>query len=179
VTVVLAFDVASTTGVAVGEAGGKPRAWAVNLGRGGEEPPRLAKAIRMTAAYCEKFKPDVVAVEAPVGGKDANALLVMLAGCVMGEAARHGCKVVVYFPATVRKHFLGKALTSRDFPGKSKAAAKGAIKGAVIARCKMLGWEIEGGDAADAASLWDFACAMQSRAHQVATVGGLFAGVRG
>ena len=87
---VLAFDVATTTGIAVGEAGGKPRAWAVSLGRGGDEPPRLAKALRMACAYIEKFKPDVVAVEAPVGGKDANALLIGLAACVQGEAARHG-----------------------------------------------------------------------------------------
>lgn len=170
----LAFDVATKTGVAFGEAGGKPRAWAVDLGRGGAEELRLARAIKMTAAYCDKFKPDVVAVEAPVGGKDANALLIGLAACVKGEAARRGCRVVEYFPASVRKHFLGKALTARDFPGRSKAAAKGAIKGAVIARCQLLGWEIEQGDAADAAALWDFACAKESRAHQMTSIGGVF-----
>ena len=173
--ILLAFDVASTTGVCVGQAGGKPRAWAVNLGRGGSETDRLAKALRMVAAYIVQFKPDVVAVEAPVGGKDANALLIGLAACVKGEAARHGCKVVEYFPATVRKQFLGKALTSRDFPGKSKAASKAAIKGAVVARCHMLGWTVESGDAGDAAALWDYSCAMESRAHQVTSLPGLFA----
>ena len=174
-TRLLAFDVASITGVAFGVAGEKPRAWAVKLGKG-EDAERFAHAIRMTSAYVERFKPDVVAVEAPVGGRDANALLIGLRSCVKGEAARHGCKVVEYFPATIRKHFLGKALTSRDFPGKSKAMAKKAIKGAVIQRCHLLGWDVEGGDAGDAAALWDFACAMESRSHQMTSVGGLFGG---
>jgi Holliday junction resolvasome RuvABC endonuclease subunit len=172
--IVLAFDVASVTGVAVGASGAKPRAWAVTLGRGGSEVDRLAKAITMTGAYIDKFKPDLVAVEAPVGGRDANALLIGLLACVKGEASRRGLRVVEYFPATIRKHFLGKALTSRDFPGKSKAASKAAIKGAVIARCHMLGWEVEGHDAGDAAALWDLACAMESRSHQMTSLPGMF-----
>ena len=174
----LAFDVASVTGVAVGDAGGKPRAWAVQLGRGGSEVDRLAKAIRMTSAYVEKFKPDLVAVEAPVGGRDANAFLIGLVACVKGEAARHGVRVVEYYPASIRKHFLGKALTARDFPGKSHAASKAAIKGAVMARCRLLGWDVETHDAADAAALFDYAMALESRSHQVTSLPGLFQGVK-
>ena len=169
----LSFDIASTTGVCFGISGDTPKAWAVSLGKASEEE-RFSKALRMTAAYIDRFKPDLVAVEAPVGGRDANALLIGLAACVKGEAARHGCRVVEYFPATVRKHFLGKALTSRDFPALSKAAAKKAIKGAVMDRCRLLGWEVETGDAADAAALWDYAMAKESRAHQVTSIGGLF-----
>ena len=174
----LAFDVASVTGVAVGDTGGKPRAWAVQLGRGGSEVDRLAKAIRMTAAYVEKFRPDLVAVEAPVGGRDANALLIGLVACVKGEAARQGVRVVEYYPASIRKHFMGKALAARDFPGKSKAASKAAIKGAVMARCRLLGWDVETGDAADAAALWDYALALESRSHQVSSLPGLFQGAQ-
>lgn len=169
----LAFDIASKTGVAHGRAGSKPSAFAVDLGKASDEE-RFSKALRMTAAYIDRFKPDLVAVEAPVGGRDANALLIGLAACVKGEAARHGCRVVEYFPATVRKHFLGKALTSRDFPALSKAAAKKAIKGAVMDRCRLLGWEVETGDAADAAALWDYACSKESRAHQLTSLPGLF-----
>lgn len=170
----LAFDVATITGVAVGNAGEKPRAWAVDLGKGGPELARLAKALRMTAFYIREHKPDLVAVEAPIGGKDAGPLLIQLAGCVKAEAARLGCRVVEYYPATVRKHFLGKALTSRDFPSKSKAAAKAAIKAAVVARCRLLGWDVTGGDAGDAAALWDYACSLESRSHQMTSVPGLF-----
>ncbi len=170
---ILAFDIASTTGVAFGAAGDKPKAWAVTLGAGDE---RYAKAIRMCGAYVDRFAPDLVVIEAPVGGRDANALLIGLACCVKGEAIRRGLRVEEYFPATVRKHFMGKALTARDFPGKNHGAAKKAIKGAVMARCIALGWEVQSHDAADAAALWDYACSLHSRAHQMTSVGGLFRG---
>lgn len=169
----LAFDVASVTGCAFGVAGEKPRAWSVNFGKQSDED-RFSKAIRMTAAYIERFQPDLVAVEAPVGGRDANALLIGLCACVKGEAARHGVRVVSYFPATVRRHFVGKALTARDFPALNHSAAKKAIKGEVIRRCNMLGWQIDDPDAADAAALWDFSLSMESRSHQMATIGNLF-----
>lgn len=171
----LAFDIATKTGCAFGIAGGAPKAWTVDLAKGGADHMRLARAIEMTAACVDRFRPDVVAVEAPVGGRDANALLIGLAACVKGEAARRGCKVVEYFPSTVRRHFVGKAKTSKDFPGKTKAAAKTAIKAEVLQRCRILGWDVEGLDAADACALWDFSCAMESRAHQVTSLGGLFA----
>lgn len=170
---VIAFDIASTTGVAFGEAGQKPRAWAVKLGSGDE---RFAKALRMCAAYIQRLQPDLVVIEAPVGGREASALLIGLVACVKGEAIRllGPGTTREYFPSTVRKHFMGKALTARDFPGKNHAAAKKAIKGAVIARCIALGWEVEGPDAADAAALWDYACSVESRAHQMTSLAGMF-----
>lgn len=173
-TSILAFDLATMTGVCFGRAGHRPRAWSVDLGKVSHEE-RFSRCIRMTGRYCRMYEPDVVAVEAPVGGKDASALLIGYVACVKGEAHRNGAKVVEYFPATVRKHFLGKALTAHDFPGKTKAAAKGAIKAAVMARCHLLGWEVETGDAADAAALWSYACAIESRDHQITDIGGLFA----
>ena len=172
---VLAFDTAISTGCAFGVAGDKPRAWSVSFGKSSDED-RFSKAIRMTASYVERFQPDLVAVEAPVGGREASALLIGLCACVKGEATRLGVRVVSYYPATVRKHFVGKALTARDFPALTRGAAKKAIKGAVIARCNLLGWQIDDPDAADAAALWDFAASMESRSHQMTTVGGLFAG---
>jgi len=174
---VLAFDIASKSGVCFGRAGETPRAWSVAFGKGSDED-RFSKAIRMTAAYIAKFQPDLVAVEEPVGGREASALLIGLCACVKGETARQGVRVVGYFPASVRKHFLGKALTARDFPALNRASAKKAIKGAVIARCNLLGWQIDDPDAADAAALWDFAASMESRSHQMTTVGGLFGGQR-
>ena len=174
---ILAFDIASKTGVCIGRAGETPRAWSVAFGKGSDED-RFSKAIRMTAAYVAKFQPDLVAVEEPVGGRDANALLIGLCACVKGEAARHGVRVVGYYPASVRKHFLSKALTARDFPALNRTAAKKAIKGAVIAKCNLLGWQIDDPDAADAAALWDFAASLESRAHQMTTVGNLFGAQR-
>jgi len=172
---VLAFDTATKTGVCVGDAGSTPRAWSVDLGKA-EWEVRFARTLRMVERYVTDYKPDLVAIEAPVGGRDANADLIGLIACVKGQANRMGIRTVAYFPASVRKHFLGKALTGRDFPGKSHAAAKGAIKAAVLSRCHMLGWDVNGHDAADAAALWDYTCAMESRSHQITSLPGLFAG---
>lgn len=161
----LAFDTATNTGVAFGEAGGKPRAWSVNLGKT-EWPDRYAKTLRMVAAYVDRFKPDLVAVEAFVGGPKANANLIGLVACVQGEATRLGVRVVSYYPASVRSHFLGR--------GKGL----GPIKSQVFARCKLLGWEPKDLDCADALALFDYACAMESRSHQMTSLPGMFQGAK-
>lgn len=171
---VLAFDTAISTGCAFGVAGGTPKTWQVALGKTSWDA-RFARCLRMVESYAKQFEPDLIVVEAPAAGNFSNADLVGLSICVRAQAARMGIPVKSYYPNPVRKYFLGKALTSRDFPGKTKAAAKGAIKAAVIARCHLLGWDVVGSDAADAAALWDYACSQESRAHQLSTVGGLFA----
>lgn len=173
-TRVIAFDVATKTGCAFGVSGGIPKAWTVNLAKGGANHLRLARAIQMTAACIERFKPELVVVEPAIGGAKKGTLLIELAACVKGEAARRGCRIVEYYPTTARKHFVGRSKTTRDFPGKTRAAAKAAIKAEVLHKCRILGWDVEGLDAADACCLWDYACALESRSHQVTSIGGLF-----
>lgn len=160
---VLALDTATNTGVAVGEVGGCPRAWSVSLGFG-SWPDRYSKMLRLVSAYIERFQPDLVAVEACVGGAKANAHLIGLVACVEGEATRLGVRTVSYYPATIRAHFLGRG------------RGKGPIKAQVFALCQMLGWDPKNTDCSDAIALWDFAASMESRSHQMTTVGGLFAG---
>lgn len=169
----LAFDTAIKTGVCVGSAGSTPKAWTVNLGKA-EWDVRFAKALRMVERYVTDFSPDLVVVEGPAAGGFQNLDLIGLTVCIRAQAAKMGVRTAVYYPNSVRKHFVGKALSARDFPGKSHSARKGAIKGQIIARCQLLGWNIQEPDAADAAALWDYACSLESRAHQVTTVGGLF-----
>lgn len=170
----LAFDTAIKTGVCVCDAGSRPRAWTVDLGKA-DWNVRFARALRMVERYVNEFNPDIVAVEAPAAGGYQNLDLVILTGLVRGQAAKMGKKPVVYASNSVRRHFLGRALAARDFPGKSRTAAKAAIKSAVIARCHLLGWDIDEPDAADAASLADYALSLESRSHQISSVGGLFA----
>jgi len=168
---VLAFDTATKTGVCVGDAGSTPRAWSVNLGlvRRADDTidwaPRFSKTLRMTAFYIKEYKPDLVAVEAFVGGPKANTDLAGLVACVLGEAVRCGCRTVTYYPATIRKHFLGGVSRANKTP----------IKTQVFQRCKMLGWDVKDTDASDAAALWDYTCAMESRSHQITSLPGLFA----
>lgn len=159
---VLAFDTATKTGVSFGEAGATPRAWSIDLGKV-SWPERYSKTLRMTAAYVEKFKPDLIAVEAFVGGPKANANLIGLVACVQGEATRLGVRVVSYYPASVRSHFLGAI------------KGKGDIKQRVFAQCRLLGWNPQDTDCSDSLALWDYSCALESRSHQITSIPGLFA----
>ena len=166
---VVAFDTATRTGVAYGSAGDKPRAFSVDLSVQEERgkapwPRRFSRLIRLTGKMIDDHWPDLIAVEAFVGGPKANAAPAGLVACVLGESDRLKVKTATYYPATVRQHFLGGVSKSSRTP----------IKVQVAQRCAMLGWDVGDTDAADAAALWDYACAVQSRSHQMTTVGGLF-----
>lgn len=169
---VLALDIATVTGCAVGVAGDKPVAWSVDLGKAPDER-RFSNVLRLTSDLLAEHAPDLLAVEAPVGGPKTSHYLVGLLACVRGCAWNRSVPVEMCAIASVRKHFLGKALSTKDFPGLKPAAAKRAIKEQVMNRCALLGWNVPDADAADAAAVWDFTCSRHSKAHQ--TVGGLFA----
>lgn len=170
---VLAFDLATSTGVAWGAAGETPRATTHDLGKGLSEAQRFAKIIDLVGMHIQARLPDLVVYEAPVGGKDASAYLIGLSACLQGAAAAHGCEPEQIWISQYRKHFLGKNVQVRDFPGVTKAQAKRQIKTLVVNRCRALGWRPENDDEADAMAIWDFACA-KHRAHQSVPVGGLF-----
>lgn len=157
-TVVLALDVATNMGICVGTVGAAPRAWSLSLGKGGEDA-RFSRILTITAKLLSEHKPDLVAIEAPIGGGMKSDYLIGLAACARGVCANRGIRSEICMISSVRKHFLGKNLTAKDFPGKDRAASKRAIKAQVISRCGMLGWYVEDDDAADAAATFDFACA--------------------
>lgn len=162
---ILAFDTATNTGVCFGVTGEKPVTFTVGLGKV-DWSIRFSRTLKMTRKLITEYKPDIVAVEAFVGGPKANSNLIGLVACVQGETDRMGVKQVAYYPATIRKHFLGGI------------RSKAPIKSQVYSRCQMLGWDVKDTDAADAAALWDYTCAMNSRSHQITTVGGLFGAQR-
>lgn len=170
---VAAFDIATVTGVCVGEACATPKAWSHDLGKGAHEM-RFARITQLVWSVCKEHRPNLVAIEAPVGGPKTSHLLVGLWACATGAALLAGCKVEKHNIGAVRSHFLGRNPTTRDFPGMSKVAAKRAMKAQVMHRCNMLGWQVEDSDSADAAAVWDYACSLQSKAHQMKTIGGLF-----
>lgn len=162
---IVALDTATKTGVAIGSAGETPRAFSVDIGKV-DWCIRFSRTLRLTHKLITEHKPDLVVVEAFVGGPKANTDLAGLVACVLGEADRLKVRTASYYPATVRKHFLGGVSRSNRTP----------IKTQVFQKCTMLGWDVGDTDAADAAALWDFAASMESRSHQMTTVGGLFAG---
>lgn len=171
---VLALDVATQCGIAIGSSGRDPQCWSVDLGEGRSEDWRFSQALILTHGLIKTHKPDLIVVEAFIGGKHASAYLIGLVACVRGCAANQSVKCEMVFPATVRKHFLGKAMTSRDFPGQKQAQAKLSIKREVMKRCHLMGWNVEDLDAADAAATWDWAMATHAPAYQAKPHGGLF-----
>lgn len=180
--IVLALDLAGVTGVAVGSPGGQPAAWSVDLGKARSEDFRFSQALVLTQKLIQTHKPDLIAIEAPVGGPKTSHFLVGLVACVRGCAFNHRVKIESFNIASIRKHFVGGHITSSAYkhldPKKRKGAAREAGKSLVMQKCRLLGWEAEDDNAADACALWDAACSQLSRSHQISTIGGLFAGVR-
>lgn len=170
---ILALDIATNTGIAVGSAGSIPLAWSEHLGSAPDER-RFSKAIRLTDHLIREHKPDFIAVEAAVGGPKASAYLIGLLACVRGVAWLREVPSEPLHLGAIRKHFLGKALTTKDFPGLSHAAAKKAIKAEVMKRCQLLGWSPPNHDAGDALALLDYALSIKSPGYQAKPVGGLF-----
>ena len=172
---VLALDIATNTGVAVGNSGENPKSWSVYLGDAPDDR-RFSNVLKLTEGLIEKNRPDLIVVEAAIGGPKASAYLIGLVACVRGQAARMGVRCEAAHLATVRKHFLGKSLSVKHFPHLKPAAAKKAIKQQVIDRCNLLGWAPDTDDEADACALWDYACAAYARGYQSKPLGELFNG---
>ena len=172
---IMAFDIAGHTGIAFGGAGEIPRSTSVDLGRKKSEAVRYSKMIGLTRKMIAQFEPDLVVYEAPVGGPKTSHFLVGVAACFVGEAHRNGVNIKKLELSSVRRHFLGKHLTSRHFPHLTKAKARIEIKRAVVARCHQLGWDVDDDDEADACALWDYAQAVYGRS-QSAPLGELFNG---
>jgi hypothetical protein len=167
---ILALDLATTTGAAFGSPQDVPRSWTVDLGKG--DARKFATALRMTRAMIYKLQPDVLAIEAPVGGPKTSHFLVGLVACVVGTATEAGIEVEQHNIASVRKHFLGYAPQMRDFKG-SSLQQKRQIKALVMNRCRALGWPVEDDNAADACALWDYSMSRRRADHAMRTVGGL------
>lgn len=174
---ILALDVASTMGVCFGRPLTTPTTWTVDLSTAGKDhKARYAKARAFIRHMHKQLAPDLIAIEAPIGGPDASHYLIRLVGAIDDAAYDLGIQTVEYNIGSVRKFFLGKHFTKRDFPALTDAAAGKIIKGKVFSRCRALGWQVADLDQADAGALWDYACARESTAHQVQNLPGLFQG---
>lgn len=163
--VVCGLDMATNTGVAVGPIGGRPKLFTVDLGEGKSHDERFANALRLAKRLITGGGVSHLAIEAPFKKKiDSTKKITLLIGittCVRGWAAVNNVPVSIYATSTIDKHFLG-----------APAATK-TRKQANMARCKALGWDPATQDEADAAALWDLACAHLSPSY-AAQSGSLF-----
>lgn len=177
---IVALDLATQTGVAYGLPGSIPTTFSRDLGKGQSENLRFANALRLIDGLIQQHKPSLVVVEAPVKGPRASPFLIGFVAIIRACCAVRKSQVQMYEIATVRKHFIGKHLTSASFKhlpqNQRKNTARKQIKELVISRCEALGWTVEDDNAADAAALWDLACSQNSKAHAAMTAGPLLRG---
>lgn len=170
---VMAFDIATSTGVAFGRVGEVPRTTTINLGRVNQDAKKFAKVGSMVSVLLTKYKPDLVVFEAPIGGPKTSHFLVGAAAVFTGRVEEMGFRCEQVHSSTARKHFMGRALQVKDFPGKNVDQRKKALKQVIIDRCYLLGWKVQTDDEADACAIWDYACATYGRAQSI-PAGGLF-----
>jgi len=175
---ILALDIARTSGFCVGVAGeAKPRVWAERLAKKGEGyEEACANLGRTLRDWLRVESPDLIAIESwlhplaqPSG--DAAIMQLHLHGVVRGIVACKSIPIRMPTPADVRIHFCGKSSAFKRTRGpktpQEKAEARKATKAMVINRAILLGYlprDCKDDNAADAAALWDFACAHYARA---------------
>lgn len=140
---ILAFDLATVTGVAIGRPCEAPTAWSFKLT--GDHAARFGELLRVANRLIKERRPEHVVIEAAYVGPDPNVakLLYGLRGVVYSVANLHGLPVGERKASVVRKHFLGES-------GGKRANAKAMV----MERCRLLGWPVRSDDEADAIALW-------------------------
>jgi hypothetical protein len=154
---VLALDLASVSGWAVGEPGGNPAHGSHRFAsKGASHEAIFAKAMDWADEIIGMCKPGLIVWEAPLagfkGGKTTNDVTTVLFGlpAVIGAVAyQHGVyDIRKADTAAVRHHFIGCN------PKRAKA------KPMVMCQCRAMGWEIEDDNEADALATWSYMCAL-------------------
>lgn len=155
------LDVATATGVCLGEPGQVPTFWTEDL-RGGrkDHDTRFANALRLTKRLISEHGVEAIGIEAPLivpkrDKKVNNELLMGLVACIRGWAAVKGIPCQTFEIRTIDKHFLGAVQTE----------GRDARKAAIWKRCQMLGWDPKTQDEADAGSCFEVMCSRMSPAY--------------
>jgi hypothetical protein len=164
---ILALDIATRCGFALGSPGAIPRSGTVVLKRP-DEPREVAFANFMfwLSARLNIEKPALIVKEAPfhlgafakVGNSEAAVKLTYgLHAIAEGLARRYGIRIESVADQTVRCHFIGKG----------RLGDRKATKAAVVERCqvlKLMPRECTDDNRADAIATWDWAAATFGRA---------------
>ena len=141
---ILALDLATQTGVAVGDSAGKPTASTHKLGPGDHAARFLGGALMVKRLIAE-HQPDAIAIEEPyldMKHPDAARFLYGLRGAVLLSAKSQGYDVHEINIRAIRSHFIGRH-------------KKGLAKVSTIEQCRRLGWAVANDDEADACAVWE------------------------
>jgi hypothetical protein len=153
---VLALDLASVSGWAMGEPGGTPLHGSIKFGGTSSHEATFTKAFRWMTDMMQEHKPTLVVWEAPLAGfksgKTTNDVTTVLFGlpAVIGTVA-YQCGVYDIRKAdtaAIRHHFIGCN------PKRAKA------KPMVVRQCFAMGWEVADDNEADALATWSYMCSL-------------------
>jgi hypothetical protein len=162
--IIVAFDIATKTGVCWGKPAGKPQLATWDMRLAGTRPARFS----LFFDYCNEFfqneTVDQVWYESPMGlgamhergaSEETVALLRGLCGVLELVAYRTGIKRIEPFAVqSARKHLTGTG-TFRNTKSNPKAG-----KAAVMKVCQMLGVPVSDDNQADAFAGWSYACGL-------------------
>jgi hypothetical protein len=150
----LALDLASTTGWAYGNPGGRPLCGSHRITRPGASRAKIYHEFRVWLdLLCSAHRPKLIVYESPVvpmlmhGSTNIDTIR-LLTGLAehLEEWAYEKFELREASVAQVRSHFIGRNM-------KTKVAMP-----LIHQRCKDLGWPVNNDDEADAAALWDYQC---------------------
>lgn len=165
---IAAFDLATNTGIAVGDTSGSPTCMTEKLGTSADSHgKRGLQAMYMTRRIIEEWKPDLIAIERPIitsGREKMNTpfLLIGLRMVVHAVAELKHVRVADYSVQTARAHFIQAGNL-----GRAEAKSK------VYDTCHMLGWRPANHDEADACAIWE-AARVECKVSDMMPVDGLF-----
>jgi Holliday junction resolvasome RuvABC endonuclease subunit len=155
--VVLALDLATETGWALGKPGDEPRSGTVRFAsKGASHPAILHAAGKWLSEFLLTEPVDQAVIEQEVRKRQGKSSLAAddLTLKLIGIAQEHlfGARVfkIEFAPVnTVRKFFIGDGGVERD-----------KAKWQTVQRCRALQWDPADDNAADALAIWAWRCAM-------------------
>jgi hypothetical protein len=157
--IVLALDLASVSGWAVGEPGGKPSHGSIRFAsKGASHEAIFNNAMNWADKKIVFCRPSLIVWEAPLPGfksgkttSDVTTILFELPAVIGAIAYQRGVyDIRKASTKDVRHHFIGC--------NPKRAMAKPMV----IRQCRAMGWEIEDDNEADALATWHFMCSLLS-----------------
>ena len=163
---IVALDVATVCGFAIGEVGSVPRSGSVAFGGGGNDRAVFAAALSWLSELLEpRPRPDWLILEALLPGgamkgetqRVTRDRLAGLRGVMLAVASLRGIqRVSEASVGDVRSHFIG-----------TRKLKRAAAKAEVLRTCRRLGWDAADDDAGDACALWSYAVSQVDPQHGI------------
>lgn len=155
---ILALDLASVTGWAVGEPGDTPTHGSLRFASAGASHEAIfAAAMRWMSGMCANHEPDIVIWEAPLptsfsrGSTNTNTTTLLYGLPAIIGAVSYLNEIYDVRKAStrdIRLHFIGQN-------------PKGHVgKKLVVRQCRAMGWEVNDDNEADSLATWHYMCSL-------------------